>query len=455
MSAVDHRAAEAETAEPKEALRGPELPPVSLQGGWAASTAGVLALQRTAGNRAATTAIQRTRAPQRMVARLGYPLGKPLPKAAEKPKHGEDPDQRRYSVSQFNSMWAAQFHALSADESGNVDRGCIGITVLNLGLGFGTRPPLNEVYGRFDQARQVVAARNKQAGPIDPANPITVWVMFAMLFWSGRGKVKPEPNAFRPDPVTGRVDLRGLGNIYDDGRPGYVNFDFGFWDELTQSFWHANHGVYAGMKTPEEIYQSTRGRFARKFWVKGEEHVTYLDFDRVVYGVAQTTVMPEKLITEAPPVVYSRNELQAAFKAQLARAEYADCALRLNGFDDKDITRLARAMSHDQRSAIIAAAPGAMPGYADRVVNALTLVDKEPPPRTAVLSALDASIARKDWGDVGLRLNGLGDDDLKRRLKKLTKQQREEIAAAAPAAMPGFSARVTDAILAIDGAAAR
>jgi hypothetical protein len=456
VSVADHRAAEAEPAEaPREALRGADAAPPSLQAGWAPTTAAVLALQRAAGNRAATTAIQRTRAPQRVLARLGYPLGKPLPKGAERPLFGDFGDQRRYSVDQFERMWEKQFHALSDDEQLNVFRGCIGITATNLGIGSDKHPPLGEVYGRFDQARQVVAQRNKQAGPIDPTKPISVWVLFAMLFWSGRGRRAPDTKAFRPDPVSGRVDMSGIGNIYDDGRPGFVNFDFGFWDELTHSFWHANHGVYQGMETPEEIYQSTHGRFARRFWAKGEEHVTYADFDRVVYGVAQTTIMPEKVITDAPPVVYSRNELLAAFKAQLARGEYADCALRLGGFDDKDITRLARSMTHDQRTAVIAAAPGAMPGYSDRVVNALTLVDKEPPPRAAVLSALDASIAKKDWGDVALRLNGLSDDDLRRRLKKLSQKQREAVADAAPGAMPGFSGRVTDAILALEGAAAR
>jgi hypothetical protein len=299
----------------------------------------------------------------------------------------------------------------------------------------------------------VVAQRNKAAGPIDPTKPVSVWVLFAMLFWSGRGKDTPEPTAFRPDPVTGRVDMSGIGDLYNDGRPGFVNFDFGFWDPTTSTFWHANHGTYSGMETPEEIYQSTRGRFARKFTYNGQERVTYDDFDRVVYGVAQTTVMPEKVITDAPPVVYSRSDLLAAFKAQLARGDYADCALRLNGFNDKDVTRLARGMTHDQRTAIIAAAPGAMPGFSDRVVNALTRVDKEPPPRSVALSALDAAIAKGDWPNVALRLNGLNDADIKRRLKRMTKEQRAEVAAAAPGAMPGFSARVTDAILAIDGAA--
>ena len=183
--------------------------------------------------------------------------------------------------------------------------------------------------------------------------------------------------------------------------------------------------------------------------------MSYPDFDRVVYGVAQTTIMPEKLITKADPPVYSRKELVAAFKAQVQRGEWADAARRLNGFDGADIKKLARALTHDERTSIIGAAYGAMPGWSDRVVDAVTLVDKEPPPRTAVLSALDASVAKGDWADVALRLNGLSDDDLKRRLTKLKKAQRAAVAAAAPTAMPGWSDRVTDAIAAIDGAAAR
>ena len=187
--------------------------------------------------------------------------------------------------------------------------------------------------------------------------------------------MKPDPKAFRPDPVTGRVDMSGIGDIYQGGRPGYTNFDFGFWDEATSSFWHANHGTYDGMATAQEVYQSTHGRFARKYWADGEEHVSYPDFDRVVYGVAQTTIMPEKLITKADPPVYWRKELVAAFKAQVQRGEWADAARRLNGFDDADIKKLARALTHDERTSIIGAAYGAMPGWSDRVTDAIAAID--------------------------------------------------------------------------------
>jgi hypothetical protein len=53
---------------------------------------------------------------------------------------------------------------------------------------------------------------------------------------------------------------------------------------------------------------------------------------------------------------------------------------------------------------------------------------------------------------VALRLNGLNDVDIKRKLGKMTKAQRAAIAAAAPAAMPGWSDRVVNAVAAIDAA---
>jgi len=68
--------------------------------------------------------------------------------------------------------------------------------------------------------------------------------------------------------------------VKKDDSGGYVNFDYGFWDEGSQCFWHANHCPY---KDPEQnaedpmfVLQSTKEKFA-----KG-----YIDFDRIVYGVA-------------------------------------------------------------------------------------------------------------------------------------------------------------------------
>jgi hypothetical protein len=460
---VEHQGAELEQTDASSAVArtSNEVLPF-LQGDWALTPARVLAVQRSAGNRAARAAIQR--APRRALQRLGYPLSKPLPKGAEAPAYGEKTGQRRYSVKQFDAMWSAQFHAMSVDEQLNVYQGCIGITKTNLGIiGETKAPPLTEVYGEFEQARAVAAKRNEALGPIDPTKPVSVWVMFGMLFWSNTAtKENPkkglpnepdrvpdlearetaDPKAYRPDRVTGRVDMSTIDDVWTLGRADSVNFDFGFWDELTGSFWHANHGTYDEMQTDEMIYQSTRDKFAHKLNTSQGERVTYSDFDRVVYGVAITTVMPEKLILP------SRDDHIKEFKTDVARGNWADAALVLNGFSDDDIKRLGRTLTRQERSMIKGMAASAMPGWSDRVIDGLNAVDQEPPPRREVMSALDASIKKGDWADVALRLNGLSDGDLKARVLLLTPAQRASVAAAAPDAMPGWSDRVTAAIAA-------
>jgi hypothetical protein len=172
------------------------------------------------------------------------------------------------------------------------------------------------------------------------------------------------------------------------------------------------------------------------------ERVTYSDFDRVVYGVALTTVMPEKLILP------SRDDHIKEFKAKVARGEWSDAALLLNGFNDDDIKRLGRTLTRQERSMIKGMAASAMPGWSDRVVDGLNAVDQEPAPRKEILSALDTSIKNGDWADVALRLNGLNDADLAARVLLLTTDQRAAVAAAAPGAMAGWSDRVTAAITA-------
>ncbi|HEY7076073.1 MAG TPA: hypothetical protein VH418_11910 [Solirubrobacteraceae bacterium] len=243
----------------------------------------VLALQRRAGNRAAMAALGLGR---RALQRLGYPLGKPLPKGAEKPKHGETPGkQRRYSKAQFEKMWEAeQGHPLTGSQKSTIDRGCIGITANNLGV---VDPPLDEVYDSFAKAHAAM----------DNYNNFLTWypgklpyVMFGMLFWSNQDpdedkRVDSNPTAFRADPNTGKVDMTGYDYLE---RPGFVNFDYGFWDEAVQCFWHANHMEYdpPRPKDPMKVFQSTADKFAHKFSENGEPRFGYRDFDRVVYGVA-------------------------------------------------------------------------------------------------------------------------------------------------------------------------
>ena len=254
----------------------------------------------------------------------GHPLDQALPAGAETPAHvgGRKATlQRQYSVEQYIAMWEEEHkREMTDEEKETLARGCIGITALN--LTGGGNPPLDKAYSTFDGAWAEVEklratfAKNPDA-PDGQGGTLKDWkpVMFAKMFWSNQSPYdpnmatpdpkksgqenhienvkanrrawdKPDSKAFPTDEKTGKVDMTGY--KYDWARPKdpddvtvgedgnlemdwHVNFDYAFWDESTQTFWHANH-CQPGMK----VYQSTRERFERG----------YRDFDRTIYCVA-------------------------------------------------------------------------------------------------------------------------------------------------------------------------
>jgi hypothetical protein len=215
---------------------------------------------------------------------IGQPLGVALPAGAEAPAHGEDADhtQRRYSVEQYEAMWEKeQGRKLTQAEKDTIARGCIGITANNIkGGGNPLQSAGTDCYGTFDQAHKVMAGRNKELHDARAAGkpaPAGEYILFAKAFWSNQStdenaRKTGDPNAYKPDPKTGKVDM----STYKyRSQPGFINFDYGFWDEQSQSFWHANH-MQPGMK----VYQSTKDRFAPG------GGSAYRDFDRVIFCVA-------------------------------------------------------------------------------------------------------------------------------------------------------------------------
>jgi hypothetical protein len=214
---------------------------------------------------------------------LGDPLSAPLPEGAEAPAHGETPGkQRRYSVEQYIAMWEKENgREMTAAQKRTLDRGCIGITALNLDA---VNPPLDEAYATFEKAKEAVDAKNafleQHKNETDPLTGAKYSdqkaFLFAKLFWSNQNsdrekRKNPHTDAYQPDAATDRIDMS---NYRYRAQPGYINFDYGFWDEDSQCFWHANH-AQPGMK----VYQSTKEKFARG----------YVDFDRIIYcvGVAK------------------------------------------------------------------------------------------------------------------------------------------------------------------------
>ena len=240
------------------------------------STRNVALLQRLVGNRATAAFV-------RVLARLGTPLDQPLPASAEKPIYGEDAgEQRRYSRLQYHGMWEAeQGHKLTFAMQKTIKRGCIGITANNLGV---ANPPLDEIYTTFAKAKSIADSRNATM----ERYPTKPWVVFAIHFWSNQdpddtARESPDPTAFLPD-ASGQIDMTGY---HYRARPGFVNFDYGFWDEVSASIWHANHKEYGPAK-PMKVYQSTMAKFAHTFEeTPGEWRFGYPDFDREGWGVAQ------------------------------------------------------------------------------------------------------------------------------------------------------------------------
>jgi hypothetical protein len=248
----------------------------------------VAVLQRLAGNRAVARAVARSasesRQGPRWLSRLGYKLYKPLPAGAPTPVEDHAPDQRKWRKDDFLTFWETeQGRKLTADEKKTINRGCIGITANNL-EGSGD-PSLDEVYDSFDAAYAAMDKHNHTWWNEHISS--TQYVLFGMLFWSNQDadeskRVNPDPTAFRGDPKTHRVDMSGYKYLR---QPKMTNFDYGFWDQSTQSFWHANHADRADK--PMIVYQSTKEKFAYPFTADdGTERYGYPDFDRAVYGVA-------------------------------------------------------------------------------------------------------------------------------------------------------------------------
>jgi hypothetical protein len=210
---------------------------------------------------------------------LGTPLSEDLPKDAAKPAFGEDKHkQRRYSPEQYIEMWEKeQGRKIKPSERETNARGCIGITANN--LNGGGNPPLDMAFGTFEQAHKVMEEKNAAQSWLSRLFGGTdQYVVFAKMFWSNQSpdenkRKNPDDKAFLPDPKTGKVDMSGYKYR---AQPGFVNFDYAFWDEASQSFWHANHMDYGDPSNPMKVLQSTKAKFA----------AGYRDFDRVIYCVA-------------------------------------------------------------------------------------------------------------------------------------------------------------------------
>ena len=160
-------------------------------------------------------------------------------------------ETKSYSMSEYIRLWEqAAGRKMSDDERRRLAAGCVGITRLNLG-GVAS---LSECYATFDQAKKRADELQRALGKVFP--------IFSKRFWSMGA-------AYTPDPTTGKVDMSGYTGATP---PGEVNFDYGWFDEVNNTWWHANHcdPVVAGGTCAAayhstqrmKVYQSTLGHYS-------------------------------------------------------------------------------------------------------------------------------------------------------------------------------------------------
>ncbi|UAK31425.1 hypothetical protein K8O92_27095 [Nocardia asteroides] len=95
----------------------------------------------------------------------------------------------------------------------------------------------------------------------------------------GTSSVLPNPDRFAPHPHTGQVDMSK--DLFQ-GKPGFIKFDYGWYDEGSGSWWHANHAERTDPEDPMRVYQSGPERF----------FTGYPDFDSSVVCIAFVRDMP-------------------------------------------------------------------------------------------------------------------------------------------------------------------
>jgi hypothetical protein len=167
---------------------------------------------------------------------------------------------RTFTVDEYLKKWEKAYgRKMTPIERKTLARGCIGITAVNLGLG-NINPPLKNSFDSFAHAKHEADRLDRDLKKHKKNGQLKAYI-YSQRFYS-KGK------AYKPDPKTGRVDMSGYKY---EAKPGYVNFDYGWYDDQSNTWWHANHSE-PGMK----VYQSTLANYSRPLQ----------DFDRQVFCVS-------------------------------------------------------------------------------------------------------------------------------------------------------------------------
>jgi hypothetical protein len=122
----------------------------------------------------------------------------------------------------------------------DIDAGCIGITSCVLGA---SGADVTKARGGYNTLGRAQAAKQQA----ELANPKAKYIIFSVRFYSA------DPVKYKPDG-SGKVNMTDW-NYHEVKPGGGFNFDFGYLDEATGMWWHANHADVP--KGSMEVYQGT------------------------------------------------------------------------------------------------------------------------------------------------------------------------------------------------------
>ena len=179
-------------------------------------------------------------------------------------------DTKGYTLDRYIELWEKQQgRAMTPEERKRLAAGCVGVTRTNLGLDSAST---SDCYETFAQAK-------KRADDLEAQVGVRPYI-FSKRFWSmGR--------PFPSDP-SGKVDMT---NDRGDSPPDEVNFDYGWYDEKNDSWWHANHcdpltgsarcRQSYGASERMEVYQSTLTHYSDPNYFGADKQVFCVAWSRL------------------------------------------------------------------------------------------------------------------------------------------------------------------------------
>jgi hypothetical protein len=161
---------------------------------------------------------------------------------------------------------------MTPGELKTLKRGCIGVTMINLGQTIGNPKNIGNSYENSTNPCIAFKRALAKAKEIELDKGVKVLV-YSTRFWTD------DTSKYRGD-ASDIVDMRGAkfkSRVLNN--EVFINFDFGFYDEETNSFWHANHCHHCedgdgNDMGPMTVYKSDFNKFTRPL----------LDFNRTIFS---------------------------------------------------------------------------------------------------------------------------------------------------------------------------